>query len=71
MYSSPLLALCRVIAFEPVPHFHAFLEYSVHLNGFAHLVDMRGNVISHETGKTMEMVRGGGGVGKGGRGRGL
>ncbi|KAL6746244.1 hypothetical protein V8C86DRAFT_3149980 [Haematococcus lacustris] len=46
---------CRVLAFEPVPHFHAFLEYSVHLNGLAHLVDMRSNVVSHETGKTMEM----------------
>jgi len=47
---------CRVIAFEPVPHFHAFLEYSVHINGFAHLVDMRSNVVSHEAGKDMEMV---------------
>ncbi len=47
----------RVIAFEPVPHFHAFLEYSVHANhGLAALVDMRGNVVSHESGKTMNMV---------------
>ncbi len=28
----------RVLAFEPVPLFHAFLEYSVFLNGLAHLV---------------------------------
>eukprot|EP00798_Chlamydomonas_sp_ICE-L_P008195 gene8195-1457_t len=47
----------RVIAFEPVPHFHAFLEYSVHLNGLRHLVDMRKNVISHEGGgKELQMV---------------
>mmetsp|Transcript_5720 Transcript_5720/g.12635 ORF Transcript_5720/g.12635 Transcript_5720/m.12635 type:complete len:565 (+) Transcript_5720:140-1834(+) len=47
---------CRALAFEPVPHFHAFLEYSVHVNGYAKLVDMRTNVVSHETGKTMKMV---------------
>ena len=45
-----------MLAFEPVPHFYAFLEYSVHLNGLASLVDMRKNVVSHESGKTMEMV---------------
>jgi hypothetical protein len=32
----------RVLAFEPVPRFHAFLEFSVHLNGLAHLVGGRG-----------------------------
>ena len=46
----------RVLAFEPVPHFYAFLEYNVHLNGLAPRVDMRKNVISHESGKTVEMV---------------
>ena len=45
-----------MLAFEPVPHFYAFLEYSVHLNGLVPLVDMRKNVVSHESGKTMEMV---------------
>ncbi len=46
----------RVIAFEPVPTFHAFFEYSVHLNGFASLVDIRGNVVSHMSGTTLKMV---------------
>lgn len=36
---------CSVLAFEPVPHFHAFLEFSTHLNGLAGRVDMRGNVV--------------------------
>ena len=43
------------MAFEPVPHFYAFLEYNVHVNGLAALVDMRSNVISHESGKKMEV----------------
>lgn len=47
---------CRALAFEPVPHFHAFLEYNVHVNGVAHLVDMRGNVVSHVSGSTLKMV---------------
>ncbi len=47
----------RVIGFEPVPHFHAFYEYSVHVNGLAKLVDMRGNVVSHVTDTTLMMVR--------------
>lgn len=37
--------MCRVIAFEPVPHFHAFLEYSTHYNGLAQLIDRRTNVV--------------------------
>jgi len=47
---------CRVIAFEPIPHFHAFFEYSVYINGFAGRVDRRRNVVSHEDGKIMTMV---------------
>uniref|UniRef100_A0A7S0RP63 Methyltransferase FkbM domain-containing protein n=1 Tax=Chlamydomonas leiostraca TaxID=1034604 RepID=A0A7S0RP63_9CHLO len=47
---------CRVLAFEPVPTFHAFLEFSVHLNGLAQAVDMRSNVVSAQSGAVLEMV---------------
>ncbi len=46
----------RVLAFEPVPHFRAFLEYNVHLNNLHHLVDVRPNVVSHVNGQPMTMV---------------
>lgn len=35
----------RVIAFEPVPHFRAFLEYNVDVNGLRHIVDVRPSVV--------------------------
>lgn len=38
----------RVIAFEPVPHFRAFLEYNVHVNNFGHLVEIRDVVVSNQ-----------------------
>ncbi|GAX85607.1 hypothetical protein CEUSTIGMA_g13022.t1 [Chlamydomonas eustigma] len=41
---------CRVIVFEPVPQFRAFLEYNVLLNGLQHLVDIVESVVSHKTG---------------------
>jgi FkbM family methyltransferase len=41
---------CRVIVFEPVPHFRAFLEYNVLRNDLQHLVDIVGSVVSHMTG---------------------
>lgn len=37
-----------MVAFEPVPHFFAFFEYSVHVNGLAQLIDMRKQVVSAE-----------------------
>ena len=46
---------CRVIGFEPVPHFYAFYEYNMHVNSLLPLVDMRTNVISHESGKKMQV----------------
>ena len=30
---------------EPVPHFRAFLEYSIHLNNLQHLVEVKPNVV--------------------------
>ncbi|KAG2454619.1 hypothetical protein HYH02_000460 [Chlamydomonas schloesseri] len=47
---------CKVIAFEPVPMFRSFFEYSVHLNDLTSLIDVRARVVSHETGKKMKMV---------------
>lgn len=45
-----------MVAFEPVPHFRAFLEYSVHLNGLGKLVDIRDNVVSSVSGVKTVMV---------------
>ncbi|GFR45755.1 hypothetical protein Agub_g7170 [Astrephomene gubernaculifera] len=47
---------CRVIAYEPVPLFRAFLELSVHLNHLTHLVDIRPYVVSHLSGRRLRMV---------------
>lgn len=47
---------CRVVAFEPVPHFHAFFEYSAHLNGFMPLIDMRSSVVANASGSDLELV---------------
>ncbi|GAX85604.1 hypothetical protein CEUSTIGMA_g13019.t1 [Chlamydomonas eustigma] len=47
---------CRVIAFEPVPHFRAFLEYNLHLNNLQHLVEVKPNVVSNVHMKPMKMV---------------
>ena len=32
---------CRVIAWEPVPHFRDFFKYAVAVNGFGHLIQAR------------------------------
>eukprot|EP00798_Chlamydomonas_sp_ICE-L_P022341 gene22341-29430_t len=48
-------AFLEVDAFEPVPHFRAFLEYNLHVNNFSPLVTVHACVISNETGKDMEM----------------
>jgi FkbM family methyltransferase len=47
---------CRVLAFEPVPHFRAFFEYNVHLNGLGKLIDIRSNVVSSKSGVNTAMV---------------
>ena len=51
-----LLAPLRVVAFEPVPRFRAFLEYNLHLNGFVSLVQVSANAVSHTADKDVEMV---------------
>ena len=42
----PLTHAPRVLAVEPVPHFRAFLEYSIALNNLQHLVTVLPNVVS-------------------------
>jgi len=39
---------CRVITWEPVPRFRAFLLYNVLLNGVGHLVEVRDTVVSDD-----------------------
>ena len=47
---------CRVIAFEPVPHFGAFFEYSMHLNGLSDKIIILRNIVSNVSGSEVEMV---------------
>ncbi|KAG2497660.1 hypothetical protein HYH03_004399 [Edaphochlamys debaryana] len=47
---------CRVIAYEPVPHFRWFLEYNVHINGLSHRVDVRAAAVSNQTSQALRMV---------------
>ena len=42
--------------FEPVPHFRAFLEYNVYLNGIEHLVEFHTSVVSHVHNQPMTMM---------------
>ena len=46
----------RVVAFEPVPRFRAFLEYNLHLNGLMPHVQVKANAVSHTANKDVEMV---------------
>ncbi len=45
----------RVLAFEPVPHFFAFFEYSMHLNGLASSITIRKNIVSNVRNSLVEM----------------
>ena len=46
-----VMAACRVIAWEPVPHFRAFLEYAVALNNFTAMVEVRPSVVADKLGE--------------------
>ncbi|KAG1678984.1 hypothetical protein FOA52_013047 [Chlamydomonas sp. UWO 241] len=46
---------CRVIAWEPVPMFRAFVRYNVQLNNVSHLVELRGAVVGETDGEVLEM----------------
>ena len=45
-----------MLVFEPVPHFRAFLEYNVYLNGIEHLVEFHTSVVSHVHNQPMTMM---------------
>ncbi|KAK9842464.1 hypothetical protein WJX81_001323 [Elliptochloris bilobata] len=47
---------CRVLAWEPVPTFRAFLEYGVELNRLGGLVDVRAAAVSDKAGAEYELV---------------
>ena len=47
---------CRVIAWEPVPHFRAFMEYGLALNGLGTLVHVRPFVAASAPGETYKLV---------------
>ncbi|KAJ9505292.1 hypothetical protein QJQ45_029574 [Haematococcus lacustris] len=46
---------CRVVAWEPVRRFRAFIEQNLQLNRVAHLVEVRGAVASTLNGTAVEM----------------
>ena len=39
-----------------MPDFHAFLEYNLHVNGLAHLVDVRQLIVSAQSGIMLNMT---------------
>lgn len=47
---------CRVIGFEPVPHFRAFFEYSVYFNDFQELVTIHSEVVNDQHNGTVRFV---------------
>ncbi|MEW5304387.1 MAG: hypothetical protein WDW36_006998 [Sanguina aurantia] len=47
---------CRVVAWEPVPLFRAFLMYSAALNNVSHLVSVRGAAVGRTHGSTLNIT---------------
>eukprot|EP00195_Chlamydomonas_chlamydogama_P011405 CAMPEP_0202902672 /NCGR_PEP_ID=MMETSP1392-20130828/16989_1 /ASSEMBLY_ACC=CAM_ASM_000868 /TAXON_ID=225041 /ORGANISM="Chlamydomonas chlamydogama, Strain SAG 11-48b" /LENGTH=567 /DNA_ID=CAMNT_0049589473 /DNA_START=195 /DNA_END=1898 /DNA_ORIENTATION=+ len=46
---------CRVIAWEPVPLFRAFVKYGLQINNLTHLVDLHERVVGEKDGEVMRM----------------
>ncbi|GMH44326.1 hypothetical protein BSKO_12260 [Bryopsis sp. KO-2023] len=46
---------CRVVTWEPIPHYRDFLTYGVVANNLTHLVEVRGKVVGLRSGETYEM----------------
>lgn len=53
---------CRVVTWEPVPHFRAFLEYNSQLNHLEGLIAIRDNAVAEVSGKVYNMVVPGRGI---------
>lgn len=51
---------CRVLAFEPQPHAHPFINASIVLNGFQHRVRVLRAAVSDDTRERMKLVNRGG-----------
>ncbi|KAL0024793.1 hypothetical protein WJX79_007618 [Trebouxia sp. C0005] len=47
---------CRVITWEPVPHFRAFLEYNRQLNHLEDLIDIRDTAVAEVSGVTYDLT---------------
>lgn len=47
---------CRVITWEPVPHFRAFLEYNRQLNRLEDLIDIRDTAVAEVSGVTYDLT---------------
>ena len=46
----------RVVAWEPVPHFRAFLQLGVQLNKLEYLIDVRASAVADKAGQMYELV---------------
>ena len=46
---------CRVLAWEPVPVFRAFIELAAQLNNVSHMIHVRHAVVSDTAGKEVEI----------------
>jgi hypothetical protein len=51
----PPQSLNRVIAWEPVPLFRAFIHYNLQLNNVSHLVELRAKIAGPEDGLKLNM----------------
>lgn len=60
--------VCRVIAWEPVPHFRAFSEAAIMVNNVSHLVELRPKVVSARDEMEVKMQVGRSAIGKEGAG---
>eukprot|EP00884_Botryococcus_braunii_P020612 jgi/Botrbrau1/7234/Bobra.0021s0018.1 len=47
---------CRVMVWEPVPHFRAFLEYGLQVNNLLGIVDLHATVVAPESDKQYEVL---------------
>lgn len=51
-----LFSVPRVVSWEPVPHFVAFFQFGIALNGLGHLIDLHETVVGDMTGQSLELV---------------
>ena len=56
MSQSTCVISCRVIAWEPVPHFRAFLEYAIALNNLTAVIEVRPFAVADKAGETYNLV---------------